>query len=36
VSVQITLAITALLASVALATRFLRRGERVVLEDPRR
>ena len=36
VSVQITLAITALLASVALATRFLRRGERVVLEDARR
>jgi hypothetical protein len=31
-SVQITLAVTALLASVALALRFLRRGEQVVLE----
>ena len=36
VSVQITLAVTALLASVALATRFLRRGEQVVLDGPRR
>ncbi len=34
-SVQITLAVTALLASLALALRFLRRGERAVLEpDP--
>jgi hypothetical protein len=32
VSVQIALAVTALLAAVALATRFLRRGEQVVLE----
>ena len=32
VSVQITLAVTALLAAGALATRFLRRGEQVVLE----
>ncbi|HYN50296.1 MAG TPA: hypothetical protein VES62_05170 [Thermoleophilaceae bacterium] len=31
-SVQITMAVAALLASVALALRFLRRGERVVLE----
>jgi hypothetical protein len=31
-SVQITLAVTSLLASVALALRFLRRGERLVLE----
>jgi hypothetical protein len=31
-SVQITLAVTALLASVALGLRFLRRGERLVLE----
>jgi len=31
-SVQITLAVTALLASLALALRFLRRGERAVLE----
>jgi hypothetical protein len=31
-SVQITLAVTALLASVALALRFLRRGEQAVLE----
>ena len=31
-SVQIALAVTALLAAVALATRFLRRGEQVVLE----
>jgi hypothetical protein len=31
-SVQITLAVMALLASVALAFRFLRRGERIVLE----
>jgi hypothetical protein len=31
-SVQITLAVTALLASVALGLRFLRRGERIVLE----
>jgi hypothetical protein len=31
-SVQITLAVTALLASLALALRFLRRGEHVVLE----
>ena len=35
VSVQIALAVTALLAAVALATRFLRRGEAVVLEGPR-
>ena len=35
VSVQIALAVTALLAAVALATRFLRRGEEVVLEGPR-
>ena len=33
VSVQIALAVTALLAAVALATRFLRRGEQVVLEQ---
>ena len=32
VSVQITMAVTALLAAVALASRFLRRGEQVVLE----
>ena len=32
VSVQITMAVTALLAAVALATRFLRRGEQVVLD----
>ncbi len=32
VSVQIALAVTAMLAAVALATRFLRRGEQVVLE----
>jgi hypothetical protein len=32
VSVQITLAVTAMLASLALALRFLRRGEEVVLE----
>jgi hypothetical protein len=31
-SVQITLAVMALLASVALGLRFLRRGERIVLE----
>jgi hypothetical protein len=31
-SVQITLAVTALLASVALGLRFLRRGERIVLQ----
>ena len=31
-SVQITLAVTALLASLALGLRFLRRGEQVVLE----
>jgi hypothetical protein len=31
-SVQITLAVAALLASVALGLRFLRRGERIVLE----
>jgi hypothetical protein len=31
-SVQITLAVAALLASVALSLRFLRRGERIVLE----
>lgn len=31
-SVQITMAVAALLASIALALRFLRRGERVVLE----
>ena len=35
ISVQIALAVTALLAAVALATRFLRRGEEVVLEGPR-
>jgi hypothetical protein len=34
VSVQIALAVTALLAAVALATRFLRRGEQIVLEGP--
>lgn len=34
VSVQITLAVTALMAAVALASRFLRRGERMVLEPP--
>ena len=33
VSVQITLLVTALLAALALGTRFLRRGERVVLES---
>ncbi|MGH2743580.1 MAG: hypothetical protein ACRDSN_03465 [Pseudonocardiaceae bacterium] len=33
VSVQIALAVTAMLAAVALAMRFLRRGEEVVLED---
>ena len=33
-SVQIALAVTALLGSVALGLRFLRRGEQVVLEDP--
>lgn len=32
VSLQITLAVTALLAALVLASRFLRRGERVVLE----
>ncbi len=32
-SVQITLAVTALLASLALAARFLRRGEQTVLEE---
>ena len=32
VSVQITMAVTALLAAVALASRFLRRGEEVVLD----
>ncbi len=32
VSVQITLAVTALLAAIALASRFLRRGEQVVLD----
>ena len=35
VSVQIALAVTALLAAVALATRFLRRGEEVVLDGSR-
>jgi len=34
ISVQIALAVTAVLASVALAMRFLRRGEEVVLEGP--
>ena len=34
VSVQITLAVTALLGAVAIASRFLRRGEQVVLDDP--
>ncbi|MEJ7750099.1 MAG: hypothetical protein WKF32_01445 [Thermoleophilaceae bacterium] len=33
VSVQITLAVTALLGAVAIATRFLRRGEQAVLES---
>ncbi|MEK6227736.1 MAG: hypothetical protein AABM31_00235 [Actinomycetota bacterium] len=33
VSVQIALALTALLGAVAIASRFLRRGEQVVLED---
>jgi hypothetical protein len=33
-SVQITLAVSALLASVALGLRFLRRGEHIVLEPP--
>ena len=33
VSVQIALALTAMLGAVAIASRFLRRGERVVLED---
>ena len=33
VSVQIALAITAILGAVAIASRFLRRGEQVVLED---
>ncbi len=32
VSVQITMAVTALLAAIALASRFLRRGEQVVLD----
>lgn len=35
VSVQITMAVTALLASIALGMRFLRRGEQVVLDDAR-
>ena len=35
-SVQITLAVMAMLASAALGLRFLRRGERVVLESERR
>ena len=35
VSVQIALAITAILGAVAIASRFLRRGEQVVLEDAR-
>ncbi|MBA3298460.1 MAG: hypothetical protein H0U24_00100 [Thermoleophilaceae bacterium] len=34
ISVQIALAVTAMLSSVALAMRFLRRGEEVVLESP--
>ncbi len=34
VSVQITLAVTALLGAVAIASRFLRRGEQAVLEGP--
>lgn len=33
-SVQITLAVTSLLAALALGLRFLRRGERAVLENP--
>ena len=33
VSVQITMAVTALLAAIALASRFLRRGEEVVLDS---
>ena len=33
VSVQIALAVTALLGAVAIASRFLRRGEQAVLED---
>jgi hypothetical protein len=32
VSVQITMAVTALLAAIALASRFLRRGEQMVLD----
>jgi hypothetical protein len=35
-SVQITLAVTSLLAAVALGLRFLRRGEQLVLEQPPR
>lgn len=35
VSVQLTLAVTALLGAVAIASRFLRRGEQVVLEGAR-
>lgn len=34
VSVQLTMAVTALLAAIALASRFLRRGEQVVLTPP--
>ncbi|HEU0019867.1 MAG TPA: hypothetical protein VFQ14_06215, partial [Thermoleophilaceae bacterium] len=34
VSVQIALAAIAMLSAVALATRFLRRGEQLVLEEP--
>ncbi len=34
VSVQITMAVTALLAAIALASRFLRRGEQMVLDTP--
>jgi hypothetical protein len=34
VSVQIALAATAMLSAVALATRFLRRGEQLVLQEP--
>ena len=34
-SVQVTLAVTAMLGSITLGLRFLRRGEQVVLESPR-
>ena len=35
ISVQIALAVTAMLSAVVLAMRFLRRGEQVVLEEPK-